>query len=87
MNSSDYLDSIFTFNSTTLKKSERGEISPIELISKPSIIMAETDFRENQPSVVHYPWDKSQYKINYINWKFIYFAILFIYLKLKLLKR
>ena len=45
----------------TLKESDKGNHLPFEQIAKPSAILLETDFRSNQPAVVHYPWDKSKY--------------------------
>ena len=45
----------------SLTKTQRGLASPLELVSRPDIILEETTFRDNQPPVANYPWDKSKY--------------------------
>ena len=47
----------------SLKESDKGNLPPIEQISKPLVSIKETDFKENQPSITHYPWDKSKYNL------------------------
>jgi len=46
---------------TTLTESEKGNLPEFEQIMKPLSTLMETDFKENQPAVVHYPWDSSEY--------------------------
>lgn len=46
---------------TTLTNSEQGNMPEFEQILKPLVTLKETDFKENQPPVVHYPWDRSEY--------------------------
>jgi len=48
-------------SSTTLTKSEKGILPDIELIGKPQSFSHETVFDDNQPPLVNYPWDQSQY--------------------------
>lgn len=55
---------------TTLTETEKGNIPEFEQIQKPLISIMESDFKENQPTVVHYPWDSSKYlekRLNHLN--------------------
>ena len=52
------LKKIFSLISTTLTESEKGNLPPLELISRPE--RAQMAFKENQPPVINYPWDKSK---------------------------
>jgi hypothetical protein len=46
---------------TTLTETEKGNIPVLEQIQKPLITIMESEFKKNQPAVVHYPWDSSKY--------------------------
>lgn len=57
----------------TLKKSEKGFLEPIEQISKPMSTLKETDFKTNQPSVSHYPWDSSKFPFLIFNFFLLFY--------------
>ncbi len=46
---------------TTLTETEKGNLPQFEQIMKPLSTLMETDFKDDQPAVVHYPWDSSEY--------------------------